>query len=516
MGRPKPVVLLILDGWGHRLDGSDNAIAAAHTPNWDHLWSGYPHTLISGSGEDVGLPAGQMGNSEVGHLTMGAGRVIYQDLSLINRSLKDQSFFHNETLKKVFNQAQTERKNIHVMGLLSPGGVHSHEEHLFACLEMAKAHQIPGVFVHAFLDGRDTPPQSALSSLQKLAAVLERTSAKLASICGRYYAMDRDQRWERVKLAYNAIVQGQAPFYARSGIEALQQAYERQETDEFVQPTCILDEHQQAITMTRNDIVIFMNFRADRARALSWALTDKAFSGFARSRFPVIDQLICLTEYDKNLAAKVVFPPQSLNNVLGEYLQNLGLTQLHVAETEKYAHVTFFFNGGIEPPFRGEERILIPSPKVATYDLQPQMSAPEITAVLVDNIRQQKYDFIVCNYANADMVGHTGNFTATKIAIETLDACLGKVMAACAQVGAEILITSDHGNAECMVDPTTSQPHTAHTTSLVPLVYYGQQALRFNANKMGALSDIAPTLLQLMNLPLPPEMTGQPLLQPCL
>lgn len=511
MTRPKPVVLLILDGWGHRVNGADNAIAAAHTPTWDQLLTHYPHTLISGSGEDVGLPDGQMGNSEVGHLTMGAGRIIYQDLSLINHHLKTGAFFQNETLKKAFTLARDTQKNVHVLGLLSPGGVHSHEDHIFACLEMAKAHDVPGLYVHAFLDGRDTPPQSALPSLEKLAAVQEKTGAILASVCGRYYAMDRDKRWERVQLAYNAIINGQAPFYASSGIEALNAAYARQETDEFVQPTCILTAQGNPIRFSPGDVVIFMNFRADRARALSYALIDSAFSGFPRAQFPIVSQLVCLTEYDKNLAAKIAFKPQEHKNVLGEYLQDLHFTQLHLAETEKYAHVTFFFNGGKEIPFQGEERILIPSPKVATYDLQPQMSAFELTDALVTAILNQKYDFIVCNYANADMVGHTGNFAATVQAIETLDTCLGQVAAACEKTGTQALITSDHGNAECMLDPTTQQPHTAHTTSLVPLIYVGKQPLTFNPG-VGKLSDIAPTLLYLMGLAKPDEMTGHSLL----
>ncbi|MBN9286404.1 MAG: phosphoglycerate mutase (2,3-diphosphoglycerate-independent) [Gammaproteobacteria bacterium 39-13] len=512
MTRCKPVVLLILDGWGHRLNGSDNAIHAAHTPTWDTLIKNRPHTLISGCGEDVGLPMGQMGNSEVGHLTMGAGRVIYQDLTLVTKKIRDKEFFQNPVLLNAFKRARETNKAVHIMGLLSPGGVHSHEDHLFACLEMAKQNAVPRLYVHAFLDGRDTPPQSAKASLEKLDHELKKTNAQLASVSGRYYAMDRDKRWERVASAYNAIVHGQSTFYAPSGIEALNQAYARQETDEFVTPTCIVQENQHAISIESGDIVVYMNFRADRARALSYAMTEPLFDGFSRGNYPTLGEFVSLTEYDKNLKTSVVFKPQIHRNVLGEYLQNQHLTQLHLAETEKYAHVTFFFNGGIEAPFQGEERILIPSPKVATYDLKPEMSAFEVTEALVENILEKKFDFIVCNYANADMVGHTGNFAAAKKAIETLDQCLHKVIDALESAGGEALITSDHGNAECMQDNETGQAHTAHTTNLVPLIYIGKQKVHFKKG-IGTLSNVAPTLLSLMHLEKPIEMTGDSLLE---
>ncbi|MBS0286399.1 MAG: 2,3-bisphosphoglycerate-independent phosphoglycerate mutase [Proteobacteria bacterium] len=505
----KPVVLLIFDGWGYKENGQGNAIAAAQTPHWDNLIRTCPHTTLSGCGEDVGLPMGQMGNSEVGHLTMGSGRVIYQDLTLINKEIQSGHFYQNPVLIEAFNQAKEKNCAIHFMSLLSPGGVHSHEEHLFAALKMANTHQVEKVFVHAFLDGRDTPPQSARESLEKLDKALL-PNQHLATVSGRYYAMDRDKRHERTKLAYDAIVEGLSSYQAPSGITALENAYARQETDEFVKPTTIVKSGEKPVQIQDGDIVIYMNFRADRARALSIALTDATFHGFER-KIVHLGEFISLTEYDKNLKANIIYPPQTHKNVLGEYLQNCHLTQLHIAETEKYAHVTFFFNGGVEKPFTGEERVLIPSPKVATYDLQPQMSAYELTDELVKNIVSNKFDFIVCNYANADMVGHTGNYEATVKAIEVLDECLGKILDALAKVNGQMLITSDHGNAECMLDTENGQAHTAHTLSLVPLIYVGSKARNF-IKENGTLSDIAPTLLSLMELPIPPQMTGQSLL----
>ncbi len=514
LSRSKPVVLLIFDGWGWyepQIDAG-NAIMAANTPHWDRLLAQYPHTVLSCSGEDVGLPDGQMGNSEVGHLTLGAGRVIYQDLTRISKSIAQGDFLQNLPLKQAFQKAVATHKSVHFMALLSPGGVHSHEEHLFAAIRMAALNGCQRIFVHAFLDGRDTPPKSAKLSLEKLQTVLSTIpGAKLASVSGRYYAMDRDQRWERVQLAYDAIVHGQATYIASSGLEALEMAYLRSETDEFVKPTCIRLTTESPTTVQTGDVLVYMNFRSDRARALSYALTSEDFSGFARGEVPTLGEFVSLTEYDKALPVSVAFAPQSHHNGLGEYLQNKHLTQLRLAETEKYAHVTFFFNGGTEQPFQGEDRVLIPSPKVATYDQEPQMSAYPLTEALVTGIRSGQYDCIVCNYANADMVGHTGDFAATIQAIETLDACLGKILAAIEEVGGTALITSDHGNAECMVDHETHQPHTAHTTALVPLVYYGKAQVTMMAG--GKLSDVAPTLLQLMNLPIPTEMTGHSLIQ---
>jgi len=517
LSRAKPVVLLIFDGWGyyepHQQAG--NAIMAARTPHWDRLLSNYPHTVLSASGEDVGLPEGQMGNSEVGHLTLGAGRVIYQDLTRISKALDNGDFYKNPVLKSAFNRAVTTQKSVHFMALLSEGGVHSHEEHLFSALQMAAQHGCGSIYVHAFLDGRDTPPQSAKISLIKLEAVIATIKgAKLATVSGRYYAMDRDKRWERVKLAYDAIIHGQAPFTAPTGVKALEVAYARSETDEFVKPTCIVQASEKPATIQSGDVVVYMNFRSDRARALSYALMQADFNGFERGAYPQLGEFVGLTEYDKLLNVSVAFGPQTHKNGFGEYLQSLDLTQLRLAETEKYAHVTFFFNGGIEQPFKGEKRVLIPSPKVATYDEMPQMSAAELTKALVLGIQSQQYDCIVCNYANADMVGHTGNFAATVQAIETLDHCLGEILAAIDTAEGALLITSDHGNAECMVDEKTDQPHTAHTTSLVPFVYYGKQPLAFVDN--GKLSDVAPTLLQLMALPKPNEMTGHSLIAPAM
>jgi len=513
MARPKPVALLILDGWGYSPDNTSNAIAKAHTPTWDHLLAHYPHTLISGSGEDVGLPEGQMGNSEVGHLTLGAGRVIYQDLSRITNAIEQGDFFQNPVLINAFNQAKRNQKSVHILGLLSPGGVHSHEDHIFAALTMAAQQQVSSVYVHAFLDGRDTPPQSARTSIEKLEQVAAKTGAHIATICGRYYAMDRDKRWERVQLAFNALVYGQAPFHAKTALDALDLAYARKETDEFVKPTIIVRDNEPPVIIHPGDVVIYMNFRSDRARALTYAFTDPLFEGFERGNYPHLSEFVCLTEYAENINAQVVFKPQVHRNVLGEYLQNLHLKQLHVAETEKYAHVTFFFNGGIETPFQGEERILIPSPKVATYDLVPEMSAIEVTQTVVNNILHGQFDFIVCNYANADMLGHTGNFSATVKAIETLDSCLHKIFDALEKVDGEALITSDHGNAEMMFDEISGQMHTAHTTSLVPLIYFGKQKCHFKEGT-GKLSDVAPTLLYLLQLSQPEEMTGTSLLQP--
>jgi len=515
--RTKPVVLLIFDGWGfyepHQKEG--NAIMAAQTPHWDRLLQQYPHTTLSGSGEDVGLPDGQMGNSEVGHLTLGAGRVIYQDLTRISKAIKTGDFFQNPVLKSAFSKAVSTKKAVHIMALLSEGGVHSHEEHVFAAIKMAAQNGCQTIYVHAFLDGRDTPPQSANASLVKLQAVIASIpSAKLATVSGRYYAMDRDKRWERVKTAYDAIAHGESAFVAASGVQALKDAYARNETDEFVKPTCIVAEGDKPVTVQTGDVIIYMNFRSDRARALSYAFMQPEFNGFERGAYPQLGEFVSLTEYDKSLNVSVAFGPQTHINGLGEYLQNQNLTQLRLAETEKYAHVTFFFNGGVEKPFVGEDRVLIPSPKVATYDEMPQMSAAELTTALVDGIKSQKYDCIVCNYANADMVGHTGDFSATVKAIETLDDCLGKILEAIDKTSGSLLITSDHGNAECMVDESTHQPHTAHTTSLVPLVYYGKQAVTFLAD--GKLSDVAPTLLDLLALPKPEEMTGHSLILPAM
>ena len=510
IARPKPIILIILDGWGYRKETQANAIAAANTPTWDQIWQKYPHKLISGSGRCVGLPDGQMGNSEVGHLNMGAGRIVQQDLSRIDSAIEDGTFFNNDTLTKAIRHASINNKAVHIMGLLSPGGVHSHEHHIHAVVELAARHQLKKVYLHPFLDGRDTPPKSALSSLKSLDALCNKLNCgRIISIIGRYYAMDRDQRWDRVKKAYDLLVSDDAPYLARNAEEALTLAYDRGETDEFVQPTAIHSPGEPPITMNDGDIVIFMNFRSDRAREITQAFIDPAFNGFERKKTPQLDMFVCLSEYDKRYNAPIAFPTLSLDNIFAEYISQHGLTQLRIAETEKYAHVTFFFNGGIEKPFPNEDRILIPSPKIATYDLQPEMSAPEITDRLVTEIKSQKYDVIICNFANPDMVGHSGNFDATVKAIETVDQCLQKIISAAQSVGGEILITADHGNAEMMFDETTQQPHTAHTSDPVPFIYIGRQAKI--VKKDGKLSDIAPTMLYLLNLPIPAEMTGKTL-----
>ncbi len=502
--RVKPFVLMVLDGWGYREDQAGNAIALARKPNWDRLWNTCSHTLISGSGHDVGLPDGQMGNSEVGHMNLGAGRVIYQELTRIDLAVEEGDFFKNSVLCHAVKQAVDKEKAVHILGLLSPGGVHSHELHLQAMVKLAAQQGAKQIYVHAFLDGRDTAPQSAEASLKAMDQVLQSSQVgRIASIVGRYYAMDRDKRWERVEQAYDMLTQAKAPYYADNAELGLAAAYQRGENDEFVKPTLI----GAPVSIQDGDAVIFMNFRSDRARQLSHAFVDDSFNSFARPKKLVLSAFVTLTEYEAGLAAQVAYPPGSSSNTLGEWLAKAGMKQLRIAETEKYAHVTFFFNGGVETPFVGEERILVPSPKVATYDLQPEMSAPELTDKLVAAIESGHYDVIVCNYANADMVGHTGKLAPTIKAIETLDACLGRVINALHKAGGEALITADHGNAEVMENLETHQPHTAHTSLLVPLVYVGRQA-QVVVND-GKLSDVAPTLLSLIGMAPPAEMTGR-------
>ncbi|HHM06520.1 MAG TPA: 2,3-bisphosphoglycerate-independent phosphoglycerate mutase [Gammaproteobacteria bacterium] len=510
--RPKPVVLLVLDGWGYREAPQDNAIYHASTPVWDHLWADYPHLLIRSSGTDVGLPSTQMGNSEVGHLNLGAGRVVYQEFSRISRAIKSGSFFTNTTLTAAVDCAVTAGKAVHVLGLLSPGGVHSHEDHIFAMLRLAVERGAKRVYLHAFLDGRDTPPKSAAASLEKAHALSsELGAARIASMVGRYYAMDRDHRWPRVQAAYDLLTLGEAAHRAPDALSGLKAAYARGETDEFVTPTAIVPPGTTPVSIEDGDAVVFMNYRSDRARQITRAFTEDAFQGFARKRRPRLGGFATLTEYSREFNVPVAFPPERLRNVFGEYIAKLGLRQLRIAETEKYAHVTFFFNGGVEDPFPGEERILVPSPDVATYDLQPAMNAPLLTEKLVDAIKSHRFDAIICNYANPDMVGHTGNFSAAVQAIEAVDRCVGQVVAAIREAGGEALITADHGNAEQMRDPATHQAHTAHTCNPVPLVYVGRPA---PAAASGSLSDVAPTLLHLMGLDVPTEMNGRPLLAP--
>jgi 2,3-bisphosphoglycerate-independent phosphoglycerate mutase len=506
----KPMLLVILDGWGCSENQQDNAISNANKPVWDRIWAQYPHTYINGSGASVGLPAEQMGNSEVGHLNLGAGRVVYQEYTRVSRSIKTGSFFKNQTLVDAVQSAIDKGKAVHIMGLLSPGGVHSHEEHIYAMVELAVKQGAKQVYVHAFLDGRDTAPKSAADSITKMEEKFQELGGgRFASIIGRYFAMDRDHRWPRIQKAYDLITQGKAEFVAETAMAGLDMAYSREETDEFVQATAIVPAGTQPVKMADGDTMVFMNFRSDRARQITRPFIEPDFDAFARDVYPKLGAFVSLTEYKSDFDVPVAYPPERLKNVFGEYISGLGLHQLRIAETEKYAHVTFFFNGGREEPFEFEDRILINSPHVPTYDLQPEMSAPELTDRLVEAIESGKYDAIICNYANPDMVGHTGNYAATVKAIEAIDACLGRVIAAIQKVGGEMLITADHGNAEMMRNQETHQPHTAHTTNLVPLVYIGRKLSLIN---QGVLSDVAPTMLELMGLPQPSEMSGHSLI----
>ena len=512
----KPTILIILDGWGHTDNTEYNAIYSANKPVWDNIWEKYPHTLINASGLDVGLPASQMGNSEVGHMNMGAGRVVDQEFTRITRAIKDGTFNENEILNTAFNSAKESNKAVHLLGLLSPGGVHSHEEHIFALMELAKKCGIEKLYLHAFLDGRDTAPKSAIESIHKAQLKMKELNlGTFASLVGRYYAMDRNKHWDRTKLAYDVISQGKANYKSNDPFIAIDMAYARNESDEFMSPTAITNSNEASIFVEDGDLIVFANYRADRARQLARAFTKPSFEAFHRERMPQLSSFISLTSYKVEYEFPVAFPPVSLSNVFGEYIADLGLKQLRIAETEKYAHVTFFFNGGAENVFEGEDRILIPSPHVRTYDLKPEMSAEKITERLIDSIKNRNYDTIICNFANADMVGHTGNFKATILAIETIDKCLGKIIKSAEKSGSEILITADHGNAEQIKSYTTekfkSQPHTAHTNNLVPLIYIGRKA-KF-IPETGSLSDVSPTLLSIMNIKQPKEMTGKSLIK---
>lgn len=504
-------MLVILDGWGYREDPRDNAIANAHTPVWDRWWAEQPHMLLSGSGPDVGLPEGQMGNSEVGHMSLGAGRVVYQNMTRIDKAIADGSFAGNQAYTQAIDKALANEGAVHVLGLLSPGGVHSHERQLEAAVKMASDRGATRVYLHAFLDGRDTPPRSALKSLTAMENLFSSLGCgRLASIVGRFYAMDRDNRWERVEQAWHMLTQAQAPFTASDASAALRQAYERGEDDEFVKPTLIADDQGSVVKIADGDAVLFMNFRADRARQLTRAFVCDDFDSFERKVVPRLADFVMTTEYAADIPASCAFPPLPLKNVLPDYLAQRGKTQLRIAETEKYAHVTFFFSGGREAAYEGEERILVPSPDVATYDLQPAMSAPEVTDKLVAAIESAQYDLIVCNYANGDMVGHTGNYAAAVEAVEALDECMGRLEQALQRSGGEALVTADHGNCEQMADYQSGQNHTQHTTELVPLVYLGERQVCFTA-QTGTLPDVAPSLLTLMDLEQPPEMTGSSL-----
>ncbi len=504
----KPTALIILDGWGHRDPAEDNAISNANTPFWDRIWHNQPKTLINTSGMFVGLPQGQMGNSEVGHMNLGAGRVVYQSLTRIDKDLEDGDFQKNEALCNAIDKAVANDKAVHLMGLLSPGGVHSHEKHLFEALKLAAERGSTKLFLHAFLDGRDTPPRSAAASLERTEALFNTLGiGRIASVHGRYWAMDRDKNWDRIEKSYSLLTEGTAKRRYSKAMKALEAAYARGEDDEFVAPCQIGD----PVGFSDGDAVLFMNFRADRSRQLAEALTQTEFSGFDRRLRPSV-HLVTTTEYAGSLACPVAFPTEKLKDSLGEVLAGKGLTQLRIAETEKYAHVTFFFSGGREEAFEGESRMLIPSPDVATYDLQPEMSAPEVTDALVDALEEGRYDFIVVNFANGDMVGHTGHFDAAVAAVETLDECLGRVEAALLALGGEGLITADHGNCEQMTDHDNNQPHTQHSTNPVPLIYLGNVNRKLDP-KGGILADIAPTILAMMGLDVPAAMSGRSLLK---
>lgn len=505
MSAKKPMALVILDGWGYREDNASNAINNAKTPVMDSLWANNPRTLISASGMDVGLPDGQMGNSEVGHTNIGAGRVVYQDLTRITKSIADGEFTQNEALVAAIDKAVAAGKAVHLMGLMSPGGVHSHEDHIYAAVKMAAERGAEKIYLHCFLDGRDTPPRSAEGSLKRFEELFaELGKGRVASLVGRYYAMDRDNNWDRVQVAYDLLTQGKAEFTYDTAVAGLEAAYAREENDEFVKATAIKAEGQEDAAIQDGDAVIFMNYRADRARQITRTFVPE-FDGFERAVFPAID-FVMLTQYAADIPLSIAFPPASLENTYGEWLSKEGKTQLRISETEKYAHVTFFFNGGVESEFDGEERQLVASPKVATYDLQPEMSSEELTEKMVAAIKSGKYDTIICNYPNADMVGHTGVYEAAEQAIEALDASVGQVVDAIKEVGGQMLITADHGNAEMMVDPVTGGTHTAHTNLPVPLIYVGDKAVEFKEG--GKLSDLAPTMLAMTDMKIPAEMSG--------
>ena len=509
----RPTMLMILDGFGLNPEARGNAIAMAHKPNLDDIFARYPGTQLQASGPYVGLPEGQMGNSEVGHLNIGAGRIVYQDLSLISNAIEDGSFFENKALASAMDSALQKGKTLHILGLLSDGGVHSHIEHLKALLKMAKMRGLEKVFVHAFLDGRDVPPRCAKEYIEDLENYMAGLGlGRIVLISGRYYAMDRDKRWDRVKLAYDAMTLRQGRV-AATAMEAMDMAYANDENAEFVIPTCIggdfIDEY--GLSVQDGDSMIMFNFRPDRAREITRAFVDNEFDGFERTAKLDDINYVCMTEYDATMPnVSVAYPPERLENTFGEYIASLGLTQLRIAETEKYAHVTFFFNGGVEEPNKNEDRILVPSPKVATYDLQPEMSAYQVTDQVIQAIDSDKYDVIILNFANADMVGHTGIMEAAIKAIETLDACVPRIAEAVLGKGGQILLTADHGNADVMVDEEGNVV-TSHSLNPVPLLHIAEDPVELSNG--GRLCDIAPTMLELMNLPIPAEMTGRSLVK---
>jgi 2,3-bisphosphoglycerate-independent phosphoglycerate mutase len=507
----RPVALIILDGFGINDKDEGNAIKAAHKPNLDGYFRKYPNTIIKCSGMDVGLPHGQMGNSEVGHTNIGAGRIVYQDLTRITKSIDDGDFFEKKEFLDAIENCKKHNSKLHLYGLLSDGGVHSHNTHLYALVELAKRNNLKDVYIHCFFDGRDVPPDSSRDYVEQLEQKLKEIGiGKIASVMGRYYAMDRDNRWERVKLAYNAMVLGEG-LVAESAGQAVAESYSRKEFDEFVKPTVIVENNVPVATIEKNDSIIFFNFRPDRAREITRAFIDKDFNSFERKKgyFPVY--YICMTQYDKTMKnVEVAFKPENLENTFGEYISKLGYKQLRIAETEKYAHVTFFFNGGVETIYEGEDRVLIPSPKVPTYDLKPEMSAYEVTDEVLKRIESEKYDVIILNFANSDMVGHTGKFDAARQAIEAIDECLGKIIPAIINLGGVALITADHGNADQMIDYDTGGPFTAHTTNPVPLICIGLGDVKL---REGRLADLCPTMLDIIDLKKPGGALSQTLKQ---
>jgi 2,3-bisphosphoglycerate-independent phosphoglycerate mutase len=510
MPRPpqSPVVLVVLDGWGYRPEREGNAIAMADTPTWDALWGRAPRTLLEASGLAVGLPEGQMGNSEVGHLNLGAGRVVMQDLVRIGEAIRSGDFFRNDAFLSACRRVKTSGGTLHLAGLIGSGGVHAIDRHLVALVDLAEREGIERVAIHAFLDGRDTLPKSALGFMQELLAAAK-GRARIASVSGRYFAMDRDKRWDRTELAYRAIVEGRGPT-TDDPLRFIRECYERGKTDEFIEPAVVVGASRAPVGAMRDgDAVICFNYRADRMRQITRALADPEFDAFDVAARPDLE-VATMTSYDRTLPLPAAFPPQSMARIVGEVLAERGLRQLRTAETEKYAHVTYFFNGGVEPPYRGEDRELVPSQKVATYDLAPEMSAPGITDVLCRAIEAKSHEFVLCNYANADMVGHTGSVAAILEAVETVDRCLARVVRSAERAGARLLVTADHGNCEQMIDPETGGPHTAHTSNPVPLVVVdrdGDRPLRDG----GALCDVGPTLLAMLGVEQPAEMTGRDL-----
>jgi 2,3-bisphosphoglycerate-independent phosphoglycerate mutase len=506
--RPAPVVLLVLDGWGYRAQREGNAIAMATVPNWDKLWARAPRTLLAASEEAVGLPCGQMGNSEVGHLNLGAGRVVKQDLVRINDAIKDGSFFTNPVFVDACRRVKANGGTLHFVGLIGAGGVHAIDSHLLALLDLAEREGVPRVAIQVMLDGRDTMPRSGLGYLEELIA-RARVRAVIGSVGGRYFGMDRDHRWERTEKWYNSAVRGTGPS-ATDPLQVVRDAYGRDVTDEFIVPTAIVDDTGKPVAPMRDgDSVICFNYRSDRMRQIVRSLTVQGFDGFDVRDRPSVN-VATMTVYDQTFEVPVAFPPQSMARIVGEVVSGAGLTMLRTAETEKYAHVTYFFNGGLETPFKGEDRRLVPSQKVATYDLAPEMSAPGITDVLCSAIAANEHDFILCNYANADMVGHTGNVPAVIKAVETVDQCLARVLAAAEEAGARLLITADHGNCEMMIDPATGGPHTAHTTSPVPFLVVNSDD-DHTLREGGALRDVGPTILRMLGLERPAEMDGRDL-----